>query len=409
MKTILPLILAIFWALAPAHAQRQGEKFEALTRHFHQLVDSGQLAGTVMMVAEGQLIYTDVYGMADRERQRPMRLNTLFSMASMTKPIVSVAAMMLVEEGKFKLDDPVGRYLPAFINTHVFDAVQGTVPPRRPITVRDLFMHTSGITSGDFDASPTGAAYREAFAENPASLDELVQILGELPLAHHPGDRWTYGYSTDVLALLVEQASGMPIDQFLHTRLFGPLGMTDTGFKVPPEKTDRVAAMYGADLKLRRAPEESPNVLGTIFPRGNTGLVSTLSDYSRFVKMLVNGGEWDGKRYLKPESLSRMLQNRLPESQIPLQVGNISTPGQGFGLGFGVLVEDTDYGGRKGDCFWPGAAFTYFFLNPDTGVYGVFLTQFTDLRKLHFLYEFHGLANAIFTGNEEAKGLGEKG
>jgi CubicO group peptidase (beta-lactamase class C family) len=399
MKTYLTILLLLLLAVQPAWSQSKGEKFETLTQHFHQLIDSGQLAGTVLAVAQGNLIYTDVYGLRDRERQRPMQLNTIFSMASMTKPIVSVAAMMLVEEGKFKLDDPVHQYLPAFSNVTVYDAELGAVPPRRPITVRDLFMHTSGITSGDFDASPAGAAYRDALQENPASLEVLVQILSGLPLAHHPGDRWTYGFSTDVLALLVEKTAGMPIDQFLKTRLFDPLDMKDTGYKLPVEKADRLAAIYSAGLQLRRAPEASPNVLGTIFPRGNFGLVSTLADYFRFVKMLTNGGEWDGVRYLKTETLEQMLRNQLPESHIPLRAGNISTPGQGFGLGFGVLVEDTEYGGLKGDCFWIGASFTYFFLNPETGVCGVFLSQFTDLRKLHFLYEFHGLANAIFTEN----------
>ncbi|MCB9353512.1 MAG: beta-lactamase family protein [Lewinellaceae bacterium] len=411
MKTSFVLI-ALLWGLllSPYSSQRctgvRGEGpaapaagFAALTGHFHRLVDSGALAGTVMLVARGDRAFTDAYGMQDIELERPMQMNTIFRIASMTKPIVSVAVMMLVEEGKLSLDDPLEKYLPAFSALQVYDPEKGRIPLRRSVTVRDLMMHTSGFSAGDFDKTPVGALYREAFETEPTSLESLVNTLGTLPLAHQPGEGWTYGHSTDVLARVAEIASGTPIRQLLRQRLFEPLGMVDTDFGVPADKASRFASLYGAGLALRQSAAESPYVKGEIFPRGNGGLVSTAHDYGRFAKMLAAGGIFDGRRYLRAETLNLMMRNHLPESMIPLRVGPISTPGQGFGLGFGVLVEDTEYGGRKGDCFWPGAAFTYFFVQPESGTVGIFLCQNTDLSKLHYLYEFHGLAGEAFDQN----------
>ncbi len=368
--------------------------FSMLQSYFHQKVDEGQLAGTVMLLAKNGKTWVDAYGMQNIEENVAMQSNTLFRLASMTKPIVSVAVMTLVEEGKMTLEDPVDRYIPDFQKVRVA-GLDTMAPLERSLTIRDLLTHTGGITS-EFDPSPAGAACRKTFREHrPASLAELVGMVTELPLAHQPGEGWTYSLSTDVLAYIVEIVSGKPIAVFLKEKLFNPLKMGDTGFEVSADKVNRLASVYGADdqgkLQLKEAPANSPCVNGKNFPRGNGGLVSTAGDYLRFCTMLLNKGELDGVRILKPETVQEMMRNQLPPDMAPLTKG-LPAICYGFGYGFGVQTEKV-VAGSPGDCLWPGAYMTYFFIDPGHNGIGIFMTQVTDFSKMPFLVAFHSLAS----------------
>ena len=373
-----------------------GAGFSALKNHFHNYVDSGTLAGVSMLVSRGDKVSWDYYGMQNIEDGTPMSGNTIFRLASMTKPIVSVAVMTLVEEGKLQLDDEVQQFIPAFKKLQVYQPDKHFIKPKSSITIRHLLSHTGGLTSG-FDPSPAGKICRQTMhQQRPGSLHAIIETLAEIPLAFHPGEGWAYSYSTDILAYIVEQVSGVPIEKYLSRKIFEPLEMDDTGFQVPKYKVDRLATLYatGDDGKLVAAdtPEDSPYTNGTYFPRGNGGLTSTIMDYYRFARMLLNGGAYRDVRILKEETIELMATNLLPADQLPINVGGNALPGQGFGLGFGVLLNNPPFG-TEGDYFWPGAAFTYFFISPETDMIGVFMTQLSDMRKMHLIGEFHGLAS----------------
>lgn len=378
--------------------------FPVLQEHFHKYVDNGTLAGVSMLVSKGDQIAWDFYGMQNIETDKPMAKNTIFRLASMTKPIVSVAVMILVEEGKLHLDDKVEQFIPTFKKLRVYESEDNWVKPQSAVTIRQLLSHTGGLTSG-FDSSPAGKLSNKLFKEKrPASLKDIVEIHSEIPLAFHPGKGWAYSYSTDVLAYIVEQISGEPIDRFLAKRIFEPLKMKDTGFYVPKEKMDRFASLYakGDDGKLAAIdkPENSPYTDGTYFPRGNGGLTSTMMDYYQFAKMLLNGGTHEGVRILKKETVELMTTNLLPPEHLPIKLAGNEIPGYGFGLGFGVLVGDPPFG-SNGDYFWPGAAFTYFFINPEEEIIGLFMTQLSDMTKMHLIGEFHGLASRVFLSGSD--------
>lgn len=370
--------------------------FTRLQQHFHRKTDDGILAGSVILLAQGERSWLDVYGKREVESEAPMAENTIFRLASMTKPITSTAVMMLVEQGKLNLDDPLELFIPAFSEMQVLTEDGAPEKPSRSITIRDLLTHTGGIANTLFRNTPAEKAYAEAFKnKHPGSLQELVDMLAELPLAHQPGEGWTYGYSTDILARIVEIASGEPIDAFLKKYIFQPLKMEDTGFQVEEEKLPRFAAAYGRDLKLVDLPNaESAYVNGKNFPRGAGGLVSSTRDYLRFCRMLLGGGELDGLRLLKAETVGEMMKNQLPEGVLP------HTPGMpaichGFGLGFGVQTEEPAFG-SPGDCAWPGAFLTYFFISPSQDGIGILMTQCTDFSNLPMLGEFHEMAAEVF-------------
>ena len=370
--------------------------FARLQQHFHQKTDGGLLSGTVILLAQGERTWLDVYGKREMESGAPMQENTIFRLASMTKPIVSMAVMMLAEQGKLSLDGPVEQFLPAFGKVKVIAEDGALEKPRRSMTIRDLLTHTGGIANTLFRNTPAEKAYAEAFkSRHPGALPEVVDLLAELPLAHHPGEGWTYGYSTDILARIVEIVSGEPIEGFLQKNIFETLKMKDTGFQVPAEKLSRFAAAYGKDLKREDgADADSPYANGKNFPRGAGGLVSTARDYMRFCRMLLHGGELDGARLLRPETVALMMQNHLPEGVLP------HTPGMpaichGFGLGFGVQTEEPAFG-SPGDCAWPGAYLTYFFISPSQDGAGVLMAQCTDFSNLPMLGEFHDMAGKVF-------------
>lgn len=377
--------------------------FEQLREHFHKYVDRGIFAGTSILLSQDGKMYSDTYGYQHIADEQPLTGETIFRLASMTKPITSVAILMLMEEGKLDLDDPVFKYIPAFEHGKVYRTATEWEPVKNPLTIRHLLTHTGGITSG-FDPSPAGQLWARTMRERkPKNLEELVLTLAELPLAFQPGEGWAYSYSTDILAYIVEKASGLPFDQFLAERIFKPLKMQDTGFQVPSGKIDRFAALYvtGEDqqLQVADAPQTSPYTNGTYYPRGNGGLTATITDYSLFAKMLLNGGELNGVRLLQKNTVDLMTKNHLPDHLLPISIGGEALMGYGFGLGVGVLLEGTPFG-TAGEYFWPGAAYTYFMVNPEKQGIALFMTQLSDMKKRYILEEFHDMASKVFCAEE---------
>ena len=355
-------------------------------------VESRRLVGLLTLVARrDRVAFLDLCGDRDREAGKPLTVDTVFRIYSMTKPITSVAALMLYEEGRFQLDDPLSRYLPEFRNLQVFaDGDAGhyrAVPAEREITVRDLMTHTAGLTYGFIQAHPVDALYRERgidfqLADRP--LAELVGELTDLPLLCQPGTAWNYSVATDVLGYLVEVLSGSRFDRFLQERILGPLQMIDTGFHVPPHKLDRFAACYGPGdngvPRLLDPPGESRFARPAITYSGGGGLVSTAADYLRFARMLARGGELDGVRLLGRKSIELMTANHLPGDMAAMGQPRFSEStyeGIGFGLGLSVLLDPAraQILGSAGEFAWGGAASTAFWVDPVEELVVVLLTQ----------------------------------
>ncbi len=366
-------------------------------------IDQNKLAGTIAMVARcGKVAYLERFGMMDLEAAKPMQFDTIFRIYSMTKPVTSVALMMLYEEGRFQLHDPVLRFIPEFADVKVFAGATeegfGVTELEREITIWHLLTHTAGLTYDFSEDSPVDAMYRETEIFSPLGvlqvpLQEMIQRLVKLPLTHQPGTAWRYSMATDVLGYLIEVISGMSLDVFFEDKILKPLGMEDTDFYVPEAKLDRFAAMYGPSTPLRTgsgqaptenggielldAPATSPYSKPTRFLPGGVGLVSTAPDYMRFAQMLLNGGELDGTRLLGRKTVELMTINHLPDELIPIQVQPYTLHGYGFGLGFHVLVNVAQTGrlGSEGEFGWGGAAETSFFVDPKEQLIGLLLTQ----------------------------------
>jgi CubicO group peptidase (beta-lactamase class C family) len=330
-----------------------------------------------------------------------MREDTIFRIYSMTKPITSVAMMMLYEHGHFQLDDPVHRFIPEWRNLGVYKIGNHpywqTTPCQRPMTIRDLFSHTSGLTYDFMQRTNIDRAYRrlQVGRDRQKNLRAMIEALAELPLEFSPGSAWNYSVSTDVLGYLVELISGLPLDDYFRTEIFEPLGMVDTGFVVPPEKVERFAANYtrGQDKKpkLEDDPATSPYTRPTSFFSGGGGLVSTAADYLQFCRMLLGGGELDGHRLLGRKTLELMTSNHLPEGRdlMDLATGAFSETsyaGVGFGLGFSVLLDPAkaQIVGSPGEYAWGGAASTAFWIDPSEELIGLFLTQLMPSRSFNF-------------------------
>ena len=393
MKTTIRAVLfltlatsAIAQSSQPAHglASDRSVRIDALLQRY---VDEGRLAGAVALVLQdGQPIYQRAVGWRDKEAGRKMTSDTVFRIASQSKAITSAAILTLVEEGKIAITDPASRFIPGFAKTTVAQLADGEmkiVPARRPITIRDLLTHTAGISYG---TNPQIAAQYEKQGLGPAAgfgwytadktepICESMEHLAALPFVAQPGDAWVYGYNTDILGCIAERASGMPLDQLIHSRITGPLGMKDTQFFLPAAERERLAAVYAlTDGKIVRAPDgargqghyvDGPHKSFA----GGAGLLSTASDYARFMEMIRNGGALDGVRILSPRTVALMTSN---------QVGSLHSA---LGLGFGFGFETTDRYGAKsvesvGSFGWGGAYGSTYRVDPQTRTVMILMIQ----------------------------------
>ncbi len=407
MKAHVPLLLVAtlsFGACAQNGGEASLDPYEAsvgfsaeraarITAGMKAYVERGDVAGVVTLVQhEGEIVHGDVLGYRDRESRAPMTRDTIFRIYSMTKPITSVAVMMLYEEGKLRLTDPVDTLLPELADPVVLSDPAGpldeTVPARGPITIRDLLAHTSGLAYTFTSTGPLSEALDERGLTGSSSdlpPDEWMKRLGALPLAYQPGSRWHYSLSTDVLGVVVERASGMPFAEFLRTRIFEPLGMKDTAFFVPPEKRDRLATNYrrdpeqGGKVVVFDHPESTTYAEPKAFSSGGGGLVSTADDYLRFAAMIAQDGELDGVRILSRKGVELMTSNTLsPEERAVAPFGlRFFTAGRGFGMGVSMVEEvgRTASLGSPGQNGWGGAAGTWYWVDFEEDLVAVMMIQ----------------------------------
>lgn len=356
----------------------------ALDRSVQARIDDGAFPGAaILIVRDGRVVHRGLLGRRAPDGA-PMTGDTLFRIYSMTKPIVSVAALALVEQGRLRLDQPLSDLIPEFAATRVAtgmlnaDGEPETEPAARPITILDLMRHTSGLTYGFFGQGIVRDTYRRAAAGSAGlSNAETAARLAELPLEHQPGTTWEYSRATDVLGAVVEMASGMPLGQALAEMIFQPLGMRDTSFSIA-DAVDypRIAEPHDSDNRIGPYGMFDPRITGRV-PSGGGGLMSTTDDYARFAQMLLNGGDLDGVRILKPETVAMMTSDQTISRG--MKPGKYYLPGRGYGFGLGVAVRISDQGaaqpGSIGDYFWGGAGGTYYFADPAQDMFVVFMIQ----------------------------------
>lgn len=374
--------------VAPESVGMSSERLRRLSSTMQESVNNGQAAGIVTYVARaGKVVHLEAFGSADSAARRPMRTDTIFRIASQTKAFTSAAAMMLIEEGKLTLLDTVANYIPAFANTTVAvarpDGGYDVVPAKRQITIRDLMTHTAGISYGYGVAQDRWQAadiQNWYFADRNESVAAVVERMARLPMDAQPGEKFVYGYSTDILGVVVEKVSGLALDEFFHQRIIAPLGLRDTSFYLPREKRDRLAQMYSLiDGKLALSTDAKLGFGHYIDgPRkafsGGAGLLSTASDYARFLEMLRRGGEIDGVRLLGPKTIELMTANHVGRKFGEAQFTDGDT---GFGLGFEV-IDDLGRGGRygtEGTFSWGGAYHTTYWIDPKEQLVAILLTQ----------------------------------
>lgn len=378
----------------PEKVGMSSERLEILTDNFQQFVDSSKLPGAVVLVARrGQIAYFKSFGKSDMEKKTPMEENSIFRIASQTKAIVSVGIMMLQEEGKLLITDPVGKYIPEFNKTSVAkEKEEGgyeIVKANRPITIRDLLTHTSGIGYGEGVASDLWEKENIQgwyFADRDEPVLETVKRMAVLPFDAQPGEKFVYGYNTDILGALIEVVSGEPLDKFLKNRILDPLEMNDTHFYLPKDKKERLAVVYSTtDDGLEKAPEPGDMIGQGAYvegPRvsfsGGAGFLSTALDYAKFLQMMLNGGEYNGKQIISPKTVELMTINHLGEVQFPWANGT------GFGLGFSV-VEDLGLRGvlgSEGEYGWGGAYHSNYWVDPQEQLVVVYFTQVIPAIRL---------------------------
>ncbi len=400
---ILPLAIAgqTLAKPKPESVGMSSSGFDRLTSTLDQYVKDGKLAGGVaMVVRRGKVLYTHAFGQRDREANSPMKEDAIFRIASQSKALTSVGVMILQEEGRLLISDPVGKYLPEFANTTVAVPKDGggydVVKAKRQITIRDLLTHTAGIGYGNgpakdqWDAAKINGWY---FADRDEPVGATISRMGALPMDAHPGEKYVYGYSTDILGAMIEKVSGQPLDQFLTSRIITPLGMTDTSFYLPEQKADRLAAVYSAkDNGIERAPDPGVGVGQGAYikgPRksfsGGAGLLSTASDYARFLLMLQNGGTLEGKRILGRKSVELMTTDHLR--------GIAFRDGQGFGLGFSVTKDVGTFGAPSsvGEYGWGGAYHSVYWVDPKEQMIVVYFTQLIPAGNI----DDHGKLRAL--------------
>lgn len=391
---------------SPKTAGMSQAAFDLLEAHIkHNYIDTGRFPGTQLLVyRRGKVVHSAVQGFADLERKAPLKDDTIFRIYSMTKPLTSVAFMMLFEEGRVALDEPVDKYIPEWKNLGVFQA--GTAPAfltkslSRPMLIVDLLRHTSGLTYGFQQRSNVDAAYREmkiGEVQRSGTLQSMIEDLARIPLEFSPGDAWNYSISTDVIGYLIGKISGKPFEQFLKERILGPLGMIDTDFFVPANKIHRFAACYSVDpkvgmtfhttgrkssLTLQDDPTRSSFLSPPSFISGGGGLCSTVADYLTFCRTLLNGGKLGDVRLIGPKTLALMTSNHLPGGRfLPEMSRSIFSEaaynGIGFGLGFQVTMNPalTLIPGSTGEYAWGGMASTAFWIDPSEELITIFMTQ----------------------------------
>jgi CubicO group peptidase (beta-lactamase class C family) len=380
--------------IEPDAAGMSEARLRRITEHFGATyVDAGKIAGCqITVVRGGHVAYHHSLGLMDRERSIPMADDAIFRIYSMTKPIASVALMQLYERGMFQLLDPVRRYIPEWSTQKVGlvedDGSVTLVKPERPMNMRDVLMHTTGLPGGLFPDNPIDAAFGEARAAlaGEQTLESVTALLAEHPLKFHPGTHWNYGISTDIVGRLVEILSGFRFDEYLRRELFEPLGMVDTGFYVPEGSLPRLAACYQYRPANTPALMEGPFANAILRPRsylsGAGGLASTTNDYVAFCQMLANGGQLGGRRVLGRKTLELMTVNHLPGGATLQDMavggfGEANFEGVGFGLGFAVGLGPaaTGMAGSGGEFYWGGAASTAFWVDPAEDLFAVFMTQ----------------------------------
>jgi len=359
------------------------ERLARVDAWVQRLIADRKIPGAVVMLTrDGRTVYHKAFGSRDLGTHAPLQPNDIFRIASQTKAITTLAVMMLWEEGRFKLDDPIGNYLPAFKEQTVLtkfnpaDSSYESRPARRRTTIRQLLTHTSGLDYSDIGSDDFKAIYAKAgvraLGHEGDILGEKIDVLGKLPLKNEPGERFTYGLSIDVLGRFVEVMSGMPLDKFFRTRIFDPLGMVDTYFEVPASKRDRVVALHVIKDSVLVASHEKTRGIHADFPAravsyfsGGGGLSSTTADYARFLQMFLNGGELDGTRLLGRKTVEMMLTNQIA----PLQPA--------FGLGFALETPENDYRSplSVGSFWWSGAFNTWYWADPKERLVGLIFTN----------------------------------
>jgi CubicO group peptidase (beta-lactamase class C family) len=400
--------------IEPDAAGMDEGRLERITSHFESTyVDTQKIAGCqITVVRGGHVAYHRSLGLMDREQQTRMADDTIFRIYSMTKPIASVALMQLYEQGMFQLLDPVHRYIPEWRTQKVGlvgdDGAVTLVKPERPMNMRDVLMHMTGLPGGLYPGNPIDDAFNEARAElaRPQTLESVTALLAEHPLKFHPGTHWNYGISTDIVGRLVEILSGVRLDEYLHREIFEPLGMVDTGYTVAADKLPRYAANYARSpdggMTLYDDPADSEYARPKTLFTGSSGLISTAADYVRFAEMLRHGGEIDGVRILGPRTVQYMTRNHLPGG---VDLASIATEssfsetryeGVGFGLGFHVVLDPvrTQVPGSAGEYGWGGMASTAFWIDPAEELTVVFMTQLVPSSALNVRAELKSIVYA---------------
>ena len=402
----------------PEDVGMSSERLGRIRVAMQRYVDKGLVPGVVTLVARrGRVVHLDAVGHRDVEAKAPMTTDTIFRIASMTKPVASVALMMLYEEGHFLLHDPISKFLPEFAKMNVAQVASGDervgapyklVPASRPITFKHVLTHTAGFPNS-YRGLTQAQFGRDYPRKNPGeTVADAVKRLAAMPLNFHPGDAWEYGPATDVVGRLVEVISGLTLDQFFAKRIFAPLKMTDTHFYLPAAKLGRFVANYQPDgangnkIKLVEAPNAESRYVKEprVYFSGAGGLVSTVSDYVRFHQMMLNGGELDGSRILGRKTVELMTANHIGDLPVWL-----TGPGYGFGLGYSVVkdIGVTGQAGSAGTYGWGGAFCTYFQVDPKEDLVGIVMTQVRPYDHLNIRQEFMALANQAIVDNGRAR------
>ncbi len=385
--------------VAPEEVGLSSEGLNELSQAMNKAVDDGNLAGVITMVArKGKIAHYEAYGYQDLENQVPIKTDTIFRIFSMTKPVVGTALMILHEEGKFSLDDPVEKYIPEFANLQVAredgpDGVPVTEPQNHRMTVRELMSHTGGLTYGLFSRSQVDTLYvQNNILDTNSTLKQMIDKLAAIPLRQQPGTQWHYSVSVDVQGYLVEVLSGQPLDEFLQQRLFDPLGMKDTGFFVAEANHGRFSREYTSGPGGLTSSPNQEFLQKPAFLGGGGGLTSTIDDYIRYAQMIANGGELNGVRIIKPETVALMSQNQLPDGMAEIP----GYPGNQFGLNFAVVTDPARNDGMsEGSYWWWGIAGTWFWIDPVEDL--VFIGMIQN-RNLGYARQLQGLSKRLVYG-----------